>query len=91
MEVEKSHDLPFAVWGPVIPFNPKAQEMDGQWYKPQSEGRRKLVSQLNQPGREKGFMLPLSFCSIQSSGLDWIMPAHSGEGNELYSVHQLKC
>lgn len=60
------------------------------WYKFQSKGRRRQVSQLMQSGRERENSVFLCLFVLFSPSVDWLMPTHTWEGNLFYLVHQLK-
>lgn len=78
MEAEKSKKLQLASWRPgraSESFHPDWENQESQWYKFQSEGRRRSMFQLKWPGKKKGkFSLPPSFPSLQALNVEWHAP-----------------
>ena len=53
-----------------------------------TKGRRRSMSQLNQPGSGSGSSLSPPFFAVFMPSTNWIMPTHPEEGTQLYSVYR---
>ena len=89
MEAGKPHSLLSAIWGPRKADGVwvwRSENQEHWWCNSQSEGRRRLISQLKQSGREREFSLSPCFCFIQAlNGLDEAHP-HWGERSVLLNL-----